>query len=132
MLGWRLTRAKKLNYALQFITGHFNNPHSTTSITNAEHIVHKTGTHWDEGHIGEKTSVLHHQLYIFIYLLTPLLKEPLVRVAVGPSTNRTLQNVQAKATPLTTHAPQVHGLVTLFTCVNRTWITFCRNLERIL
>ena len=43
---------------LHIITGHFNDPHNAISINNAEHIVHKTQTHWDEGHIGKRTSVL--------------------------------------------------------------------------
>ena len=42
--------------------GCFYDPHSTIRISNAEHIVHKTGTRWDEGNIGKRTSVLHRQL----------------------------------------------------------------------
>ena len=61
--GGGLKRARKLGHALHIITGHLNDPHSTISINNAEHIVHKTGTHWDEGHIGKSTPVLHHQLH---------------------------------------------------------------------
>ena len=49
--GWGLTGARKLNHALQIITKRFNDPHSATAINNAQHIVHKTGTHWGEGHI---------------------------------------------------------------------------------
>ena len=60
--GGGLRRARKLGHALHIITGRFNNPQSTSSSNNAEHIVHKTGTYWDEGHIGKRTSVLHHQL----------------------------------------------------------------------
>ena len=60
--GGGLRRARKLGHALHIITGRLNDPHSTISINNAEHIVHKTGTHWDEGHIGKSTPVLHHQL----------------------------------------------------------------------
>ena len=37
-------------------------PAQAININNAEHIVHKTGTHWDEGHIGNRTSVLHREL----------------------------------------------------------------------
>ena len=50
-----------LGHTLHIITGCLNGPHSTISINNAKHIVHKTGTHWDEGHIGKSTPV-HHQL----------------------------------------------------------------------
>ena len=59
--GGGLRRARKLGHALHIITGRLNNPHSTISINNAEHIVHKTGTRWDEGHIhsGTRTSLLH-------------------------------------------------------------------------
>ena len=57
-----LKRAKKLGHALHIITGRLYDPHSTISINNAEHIVHKTGIHWDEGHIGKTTPVLHDQL----------------------------------------------------------------------
>ena len=57
--------ARKLGHSLHIITGRLNDPYSTIIINNAEHIVHKTGIHWDKGHIGEKrksTAVLHHQL----------------------------------------------------------------------
>ena len=57
-----LRRARKLGHALHIITGRFNDPHGTISFNNMEHIVHKTGTHWDEGYIGKSTPVLHHQL----------------------------------------------------------------------
>ena len=62
VLGGGLTRARKLGHTLHIITGRLNDPHSTISINNAEHIVHKTGTHWDKGHIGKSTLVLHHLL----------------------------------------------------------------------
>ena len=54
--------ARKLSHALHIITGRYTDPHSTIRINNAKDIVHKAGTHWDEGHIGKRTLVLHHQL----------------------------------------------------------------------
>ena len=60
--GGGLRRARKLGHALDIITGRLNNPQSTISINYARHIVHKIGTHWDEGHTGKSTPVLHHQL----------------------------------------------------------------------
>ena len=62
MLGGGLGRAGKLGHTLHIITGRFNDPHRTISINNAEHILHEIATHWDEGHIGKSTPVLHHQL----------------------------------------------------------------------
>ena len=58
----RLTRARKLGHALHIITGRLSDPHSAISINNIEHIVHRTGTHGDEGNIGKRTSVLHRDL----------------------------------------------------------------------
>ena len=60
--GRGLTRARKLVQALHIITRRLNNPHGAISINDADHIVHKTGTHWHEGHIAKRTSVLHHDL----------------------------------------------------------------------
>ena len=45
-----LRRVRKVSHALQIITRQFNHPHSVSSINNAQYIVHKTGTHWGEGH----------------------------------------------------------------------------------
>ena len=43
--GGGLRRARKLSRALHIISGRLNDPHSTISINNAKHVVHKTGTH---------------------------------------------------------------------------------------
>ena len=56
--GGGLGRAKKLGHTLHIITGRFNDPHSTISIDNVVHMVHNTGTHWDEEHIGKSAPVL--------------------------------------------------------------------------
>ena len=52
-------RREQWRDSMHIITGRLNNPHSLISINNADHIVHKTGTHWDKGHIGKRTPVLH-------------------------------------------------------------------------
>ena len=50
----------KLSHTLQIFTRRFNDPHSAIGINNAQHIIHKTMTHWGEGHIRKKTLVIHH------------------------------------------------------------------------
>ena len=60
--GGGLGRARKHGHTLHIINASLNYVRNTISIKNAEHVVHKTGTHWDEGHIGKSTPVLHHHL----------------------------------------------------------------------
>ena len=55
--------------------------------SNGWHIVQLLVT--GQGFVGEGGG----QNLLNVYLLTPFLKEPLVRVGVGPSTNWTLQSV---------------------------------------
>ena len=44
-----------LGHTLHIITGRLNDLHTMININNAEHTVHKSGNHWDRGHIGKST-----------------------------------------------------------------------------
>ena len=49
-------------YSRQIITRRLNDPHIVIGITNAQHIINKTWTHWGEGNMRKRTPVIHHQV----------------------------------------------------------------------